>query len=247
VQYRSATSGDHSDLASGSVLHSAPGYPAFPVRLGQELFLRAAAHLPTGRACALWDPCCGSGYLATVLALLNRDRLRLVTCSDISVPAVELADRNLALLTHTGLAERAAELRSRADRFDKPGLLESAASADRLNTRLESSGGDLPTRTAVGDVFDPASFDSPPVADLVITDVPYDQQTRWQGKLPAEGDPVTALLDSLRAMLPDHAVVAVCARTRKITLDRPVRVLERVRVGHRAAIVVRVSDLRAPR
>jgi 23S rRNA (guanine2535-N1)-methyltransferase len=247
VQYRSAPSGDRSDLASGSVLHSAPGYPALPVRLGQELFMRAAAHVPAGTACALWDPCCGSGYLATALALLNRDRLRQVTCSDISAPAVELAGRNLTLLTHAGLAERAAELRSRAERFGKPALLDSAAAADRLGVRLEESGGDLPTRTEVGDVFDPASFTTPPIADLVVTDVPYDRQTSWQGKLPAQGDPVTALLDSLRAMLPGHAVVVVCARTRKITLGRAIRVLERVRVGHRAAIVVRTSDLKASR
>jgi len=30
---------DHRDLASGFVLRSAPGHPAFPVRLAEELFL----------------------------------------------------------------------------------------------------------------------------------------------------------------------------------------------------------------
>lgn len=47
MPYRPATArSDHRDLASGFVLRSAPGYPAFPVRLAQELFLRAAAYLP---------------------------------------------------------------------------------------------------------------------------------------------------------------------------------------------------------
>jgi len=89
VRYRYATGpADYRDLASGFVLRSAPGQPAFPVRLAQELFLRSAAHLPAGSRLSLWDPCCGSGYLATVLGLLCRPRLDRVTCSDISAEAV---------------------------------------------------------------------------------------------------------------------------------------------------------------
>ncbi|MFD2352348.1 hypothetical protein ACFSTC_28350 [Nonomuraea ferruginea] len=33
----------HEDLASGAVLHSAPRFPAFPVRLASEIFQRALA------------------------------------------------------------------------------------------------------------------------------------------------------------------------------------------------------------
>ena len=35
---------------AGFVLRSAPGHPAFPVRLAQGQFLRRAAHPPAGRS-----------------------------------------------------------------------------------------------------------------------------------------------------------------------------------------------------
>ncbi len=102
MAYRIATEReDYSDLASGSVLRSAPGYPAFPVRLAQELFLRAATHRPAAPL-TLWDPCCGSGYLVTVIGLLHRPRLRRVIATDVQPQAVSLATENLALLTGRG-------------------------------------------------------------------------------------------------------------------------------------------------
>lgn len=120
MAYRIATErADYRDLASGSVLRSAPGHPAFPVRLAQELFLRAASHLPE-KPLTLWDPCCGSGYLATVLGLLHRPRLQRVFATDIAPGAVSIASDNLALLTGAGLAARADELRGRQLDFGKP-------------------------------------------------------------------------------------------------------------------------------
>jgi 23S rRNA (guanine2535-N1)-methyltransferase len=79
---------DYSDLASGFVLRSAPGFPAFPMRLAQELFLRCASYLPASEPLTLWDPCCGSGYLTVVTSLLNRPRLGRLVCSDVSPDAV---------------------------------------------------------------------------------------------------------------------------------------------------------------
>ena len=120
MAFRMTTDRNFGDLASGTVLHSAPGFPAFPVRLAQEMFLRSMSFLEQDTA-TLWDPCCGSGYMATVLGVLNRDRIREVVCSDVSKDALQLARKNLRLLTLDGLAERAATLRRRAAEFDKPG------------------------------------------------------------------------------------------------------------------------------
>jgi 23S rRNA (guanine2535-N1)-methyltransferase len=100
VSYRLVTSrNDYRDLASGHVFHSLPGYPAFPVRLAQEMVLRAASHLPADRPLTVWDPCSGSGYLASVVGLPNRARIGTLVCSDIDPDAVSLAARNLDLLT----------------------------------------------------------------------------------------------------------------------------------------------------
>ncbi|MEU0492497.1 rRNA methyltransferase [Nocardiopsis changdeensis] len=229
---------DHSALASGHVLRSAPGFPGFPVRLADELFQRAAVHtgLPAVR---LWDPCCGSGYLATVLGLLHRERIASVRATDVDPDAVELAGRNLRLLTAEGLAEREEELRRSARDFGRPSFVERAEDARGLARGLARAGGDLPHEAAVADVF---SDPGPVAADLVVTDVPYGEMTAWAGEAPGE-DPVGALLASLGRALPPGAVIVVTARTRRVPLPEGVRALERVRVGVRAAVLVRARDV----
>ncbi|GAA3763156.1 rRNA methyltransferase [Salinactinospora qingdaonensis] len=231
---------DYSDLASGWVLRSAPGRPGFPVRLADELFRRALAHLgrePVG----VWDPCCGSGYLLTVLVLLHRDRITHVHASDSDPEAVHLAARNLELLTAAGLAQRSREARERAEAFGKPGYLDMAASADRLARRLHTLGGDLAATTCRGDVFAPEAPRSS--TDVVLTDVPYGDLTHWSGMVP-NGEPVPALLRAVAEPLSDDALLVVTARTRKIPLPTGVRPLERVRVGSRSAVLVRVAEVR---
>ncbi|MDA8371116.1 MAG: rRNA methyltransferase [Nocardiopsaceae bacterium] len=240
MAYRYATEHvDHSDLASGCVLRSAPGRPGFPVRLASELFQRAAAHVGNGPV-ALWDPCCGSGHLATVVGLLHRDRLAYVLATDVDTDAVGIAERNLGLLTAHGLAERERELRWAAAEFGRPAFLERAEAARRLAADLARLGGDLSHTVRVGDAFRPAVPERP--VDVVLTDVPYGGLTRWVGE-PADEDPVVELLRALASALPDHAVLAVVARARKVAVSG-VRVLERVRVGNRAAAVLRAADLR---
>ncbi|CAL9467890.1 23S rRNA (guanine(2535)-N(1))-methyltransferase [Nocardiopsis dassonvillei] len=229
---------DHSELASGHVLRSAPGFPGFPVRLADELFQRAMVHtgLPSVR---LWDPCCGSGYLATVLGLLHRERIASVRATDVDPDAVGLAGRNLRLLTARGLAEREEELRRAARDFGRPAFVERAEQARALARGLARAGGDLPHEAAVADAFAPAG---PVAADLVVTDVPYGEMTRWEGRAPG-ADPVGGLLASLGRTLPPGAVIVVAARARRIALPGGVRALERVRVGVRSAVLVRARDV----
>ncbi|MFC3998161.1 rRNA methyltransferase [Nocardiopsis sediminis] len=239
MAYRYATErADHSDLASGCVLRSAPGRPGFPVRLAGELFQRAAAHAGQGPI-ALWDPCCGSGHLVTAVGLLHRDRLSRILATDTDDAAVGLAARNLDLLTSEGLAARERELRADAERFGRPSFLDRAAAARRLSGRLAAMGGDLPCAVRTGDAFAP---EPPGRVDVVLTDVPYGDLSHWSGRLP-EGDPVSALLRSLAAVLPGGAVIAVTARTRKVPVPAGVAALERMRAGNRAAVLVRAGDL----
>ncbi|QUX29539.1 rRNA methyltransferase [Nocardiopsis akebiae] len=231
---------DHSALASGHVLRSAPGFPGFPVRLASELFQRAMVHTGGGPV-RLWDPCCGSGYLATVLGLLHRDLLTGVRATDVDADAVALAARNLRLLTAEGLAEREEELRRSARDFGRVAFVERAEAARDLAAGLAAQGGDLPHEAAVADVF---SLEEGVEADLVVTDVPYGEMTRWEGDVPGgAGEPMRGLLASLGRVLSGHAVVVVTARTRRVALPEGVRALERVKVGNRAAVLVRARDV----
>ncbi|NYI97392.1 23S rRNA G2445 N2-methylase RlmL [Streptomonospora nanhaiensis] len=245
MAYRYATErADHSDLASGTVLRSAPGHPGFPVRLADELFQRAAARAaPDGRPVALWDPCCGSGHLATTVGLLHRERLSWVLATDADPAALGIARRNLALLTAGGLAERERGLRADAAAFGRPAMEERAEAAARLAARLRAAGGDLPAAARTGDAFAPQPPERP--VDVVLTDIPYGGLTRWRDAPAEGGDPVGALLRALAAVLPPEAVITVTARTRKVALPEGVAALERVRVGNRAAVLVRAADARA--
>ncbi|WP_225102118.1 rRNA methyltransferase [Streptomyces sp. CoH27] len=244
MSYRFATERtDDSDLASGVVLHSAPGYPAYPARLAVEIFRRALAHTGTGRPVTLWDPCCGSGHLATVLGWLERPAIGQIVCSDVDTEAITLARKNLALLTEDGLAARERQRLEQSERFGKPAYQEAAAAARRRAVRLAADGGSLPWRAGQADAFDPTALRtllSDIAPDLVITDVPYGERTHWGGGAPEL--PIPALLRALAAVLPPHAVVAVSNRGRKIPVA-PLRPLERLKIGTRSVVLLRAGDI----
>lgn len=241
MAYRHATQREqYWDFSPGVVLRSAPGFPGFPVRLASELLLRARTHLPSGPL-HLWDPCCGSGYLVTVLALLHRRHLASVHASDIDGDAVGLAARNLALLSADGLTERARELRIEARRLNRPAMLERSAAAERLASLRDAHGGAVPHTLARGDAFAPQPPTTP--TDVVLTDVPYSELTHWHGSLPCDEPPLLALLRSVAEVVPQHAVLVVTARTRKVALPGELKPLERFRLGSRAAVFLRAAAI----
>ncbi|MDH2430883.1 rRNA methyltransferase [Sphaerisporangium sp. TRM90804] len=230
----------HEDLASGAVLHSAPGFPAFPVRLASEIFQRALALRGGDRPAVLWDPCCGGGYLLTVVALLHRRRIASVLASDLDPGARSLAERNLALLTRAGLAARAADLRARAARFGKPAYDSAAQAAHRLAAGLDAAGGDLPHAVCQADALDPVQLRRAlghRAPDIVITDVPYGEQTHWHGPGAAAG--VAGMLDALTAVLPRDSVIAVTVRGRKVPAGGGPRPRASFKIGTRAVALFR--------
>ncbi|MFF2044462.1 rRNA methyltransferase [Kitasatospora sp. NPDC058170] len=229
---------DYTDYSSGSVLHSAPGFPAFPVRLASEVLQRALALRGGGAPAALWDPCCGSGYLLSVLGLLHRPVIGSVLATDLADEALALAEENLALLDPDALALRAQVLEERAERFGKPSYLEAADSARRLADGLARDGGRLPAEVRRANAFDRedlAEAVEGRVPDIVITDVPYGEQTGWLG---AEGEAgVPEMLAAVASVLPAHAVLAVTTRGRRVPLGG-VRAAESFKVGTRAVALV---------
>ena len=253
MSYRYATERtDHSALASGQVLRSAPGYPGFPVRLASELLQRAMVHVEGDRA-RLWDPCCGSGYLVAVLGLLHRDRLTHVRATDVDEEAVGIAARNLELLTAEGLAERERELRRSARDFGRVAFVERAEAARDLAAGLAAMGGDLPHESGVADVFGLAG---PVDADLVITDVRMPRMGGMDllGTLRAKGNDATVIvmsaygnldqaIDAIKAgaydyiqkpFKPDEVVLALRKAEERESLRRENRVLrEEIRREHR--------------
>lgn len=253
MAYRHATTrAGYEDLASGFVLHSAAGLPAFPVRLASEMFqralaLRAAVGSAQGgadRPVVVWDPCCGSGYLLTVLAVLHRSRIAAVLASDIDEDAVRIASRNLELLSQDALAARAIHLREQAERFDKSSYVAAADATERIARGLAAGGGDVPYAAYRADVFDRdalATVTGKWTPDIVVTDVPYGEQTTWLG--PRGDDGVPGMVRSVTAALPDEAVIALAARGRKVPLG-DMRPTASFKIGTRAVALRTAGRLR---
>lgn len=214
MQYRH-TSADtnYEDLASGSVLRSAPGFPGFPVRLASELFSLGRDDLSLNRPLVLYDPFCGSGQLVSGLGFLHQPQLAHIVGSDVSEEAVRLASQNLALLGADGLRERVASLQSMHTEFGKDSHARAILAAGRLG---QLPGQEPKVTTGAADALDAVQVRQllgPTKVDLVISDLPYGDQTTWSG---SQDRPVDTLLDVLGAALPADAVVVLVGRGRKL-------------------------------
>ena len=130
MEYKFATEhSNYADLASGNVFYSLPGHPAFPVRLASEIYQRCQALRGNGSLpCTIYDPCCGAAYHLSTISYLHWDSICRVICSDIDEKAVQVAERNLGLLTPDGMERRSREISAMIRLYDKEshkGALES--------------------------------------------------------------------------------------------------------------------------
>jgi len=217
---------DYSDLASGRVLYSLPGHPAFPIRLGSEILQRCLA-LRAAPLRVLYDPCCGTGYLVTVLGYLHAESLGALIASDVDEKAVALARRNLDLLRPDGLARRTAELAALGLQYGKESHQQALVSAQVLRARVESlAARPLPTRVFTANALDQrALLEHLPQAsvDLVLTDVPYGGHSRWVAAPGA--DPLAALLSALRGvMAPGGMLALISDKAQKVPRTDPLGV-----------------------
>lgn len=252
MPYRFATERcDHSALASGQVLYSAPGFPAFPVRLASEIVQRCFASLAAAGVPApytLYDPCCGSAHLVTALAFLHGDRLAAVIASDIDPRAVRLAERNLGLLTLGGMDERIVEIETLIERFGKVSHGETLAHAATLRRQVVAPTiiAALRTRVFRADAGNGGALRANLGAeriDLVVTDVPYGRQTTWQSVTGQREDtPNTSqALTALHPLLWAHAIVAIAANRQQVIRHPAYRRIDALRIGKRQIILLAPS------
>ncbi len=247
MKYRFAPRQDYGDFASGKVFLSWPGRPAFPVRLASEMFQRCLARQRaegvTGPV-TLYDPCCGGGYLLSVLAYLHGEVIGQLIGSDIDPEALRLAERNLSLLTPAGLDQRISEIEAMLSRYGKMSHAEALASATRLKQRLRELGRSRAITTTVfqADATNQADLDanlSGLKVDVVIADVPYGQRSFWQGSDGGAGDPMGGMLETLLGVLSKRAILALVADKGQNISHPSYQRLKRLRVGKRQVVFLR--------
>jgi 23S rRNA (guanine2535-N1)-methyltransferase len=241
---------DYSDLAGGKVFESFPNSPFFPVRLASEIFQRCLeirARDGLNERITLYDPCCGGAYLLVTLTYLHWQHVGSVIGSDIDGDALELARRNLSLLTLEGLDNRVKHIESMIAQFGKASHVEALESAQRMKqqvARLQESHL-ITTSTHAADALNPAEVArnmNGRKIDVVITDVPYGNLSAWRNEDTAPhaaDDPIRQMLEALLPVLTPQAVVAICSdKGQKAANDHYQRV-DHFQIGKRRITLLR--------
>ena len=231
---------NYTDLASGHVFYSLPGHPAFPVRLASEIYQRCLAFRGKGNSpCTIYDPCCGAAYHLSVIAYLHWDSVCQVVCSDINEKAVQLAERNLGLLTPAGMERRSREISAMVRLYGKEshkGALESLTHMQEQVNQLTAVR-PIQSRVFRANATEAASLRAglqDTFIDMVITDIPYGSHSQWeQTQAP---DPTHAMLEALSSFLSPKSILVVASdKQQKITHER-YRRLEKVQIGKRQVV-----------
>lgn len=198
---------DYRDFASGRILYNVPGAAPFPVRLASEIFCRAFEFLkPAQDGYKVYDPCCGSGYLLTVLGFLHASKIKEIVATDYDEKMVEFAEKNLSLLSCTGLRRREEEIRESLRKYGKTSHVEALASVETLKSFLKKE--PFKITCFQRDITKP---DEDPVknVNVIMTDLPYGNLVSWYGN---EKDPLYCLFENIwKAIDVDNSVVVITA------------------------------------
>jgi 23S rRNA (guanine2535-N1)-methyltransferase len=220
-QYQFTTNKNFEDYSSGRVLYGVTGSTNFPVRLASEIFQRAKYYIReqgTNGPYTIYDPFCGAAYSLTVLGLLHGTDIKSIYTSDVDENILEVAKKNLSLLTQKGLDNRAKELGSLFDTYHKDSHKEALDSVTKLSKLILNQ--EIAVHTYLYNVLEETKppFDLS-IVDLIIADVPYGKLAQWQG---AKGDinPTQQFLDTIkRYASPKTLVVISMDKKQKATYE----------------------------
>ena len=231
---------NYADLASGHVFYSLPGHPAFPVRLASEIYQRCLAlREKSSSPCTIYDPCCGAAYHLSVIAYLHWDSVCRVICSDINEKAVQLAERNLGLLTPAGMERRSREISAMVRLYNKESHKGALESINRMQEQINQLTAVRPIQTRVfrANATDAGSLREglqDTSIDMVITDIPYGNHSQWEQTRAPE--PVWAMLEALSSFLSPKSILVVASDKRQKISHEKFKRLEKLQIGKRQVV-----------
>ena len=238
---------DYSDLASGRVFYSSPGFPAFPVRLASEIFQRCLASraeiYKDATPCTLYDPCCGAAYHLSVVGYLHGKHIREIIGSDIDEKAVVLAKRNLGLLSVAGLDQRIGEITKMLEQYHKESHRDALTSAQILRNKIAAEDHALATKAFQANATDSHTILNNLKAksvDIVFTDVPYGQHSQWKdSEYTKLSNPLWSMLNALMSVLSSSSIVAIASdKQQKVGHEHYQRV-EQFQIGKRRVVILK--------
>ncbi len=187
----------------------------------------------------IYDPCCGGGYLLTVLGFLNHERIKTIMASDISNDTIQLANENLLLLDKNGLEKRIWKINDLLSLHNKNSHIEALNSATNLLDILANSTHEMERKVFKMDILSNIPLDNPDFkADIIFTDVPYGNLVEWQY---GNKDNIN-LLDQLLPVTKEKTVVAICSdKSQKFQSDNFQRIEKQV-IGKRLFQIFRLVN-----
>lgn len=224
------------DFACGRVIYGRAGFSNYPVKIAYEAFNRGLEYLGKKENITVYDPCCGSGYLLTVLGFLNPDAISRIVASDISEEAIALAKDNLSLLFEEGLLKRKRQIGEMFAKFNKQSHKDAIKSADLFLDIIRKRKLNPQIDCFTADVLDSSQFENSDfLVDIMITDVPYGNLVAWSEK----DDPINRFLTNIIPVLHENSVLVISTdKNQKIRNERFYR-LEKFSVGKRKISVLR--------
>jgi len=227
------------DFACGRVIYGKAGFTNYPVKIAGEIFRRCLEYLNKKDDITVYDPCCGGGYLLTVLALLNPDTITNIFGSDISNEAISLARENLSLLTGEGLLKRKQQINDLIAKFDKQSHKEALKSVevffDIVKNRLITP----KFHCFIANILDKKSLEKQNFkTDILITDVPYGNLVSWSDE---NGNAINQLLDNVIPVLHKNTILAISTdKGQKINNDLFTR-HEKLKIGKRVIYILQLK------
>jgi 23S rRNA (guanine2535-N1)-methyltransferase len=250
--YKYATKLDYTDLSSGRVLYSSPGFTALPVRLADEVFQRCVSFLKTSgkpERLTLYDPCCGGGYHLAVIGILHAHLLKKIIGSDIDEEAVSLARKNISLVSIEGLKIRYNEINKMSLLHGKSTHRDALLSVDRLcelikyvpeNHQIEK---DILIADALNTNNMTGNFGHYKV-DIVLTDVPYGQLSEWhtvKNNCIDNNDHLNLLLESVSKIIKPDGIVGIISAKKQKPMHDSFKRIEKFNAGKRRVEILRYT------
>lgn len=233
MEYKYGKKGNYEDFSAGRVLYNVKDMTNFPVRLAQEIYGRCLQYSQKKDNICLYDCCCGGAYLLTVLGFLNQDTISEIIGSDINTEILDIAKKNLSLLSIEGINKRIAEIEQMIANYKKQSHIEAKDSAIRLKSLLSNN---IKFKVFQCDALNAINLHIKP--DIIITDVPYGHIVNWGGN---EEDAIDKLLDSLYEICSSDTIIGLCMnKKQKVRNEKFIR-LEKEQIGKRRFEILRTK------
>jgi hypothetical protein len=234
--YKFFPKNNYEDFSSGRVIFHKSGYPNFPVRLAGEIFHQCLEHLNKKENIIIYDPCCGSAYLLTILGFLFNNKITEIYASDISEESIGLAENNLSLLSFHGLKKRESSIIELINKYKKQTHINALNSLKNILVYLKQ---EIIYNTFIANILNEDELKNKKFhADIIITDLPYNDLVSWSEEI---SNPIDILLETIDPVINTNTIIAIIHNKNQKISNKKYKRLNKFKVGHRIVEILKLE------